>query len=78
MSLAILWVTIACTKGYGGLVTRFLSWGFFQVINHGIDEKLIDQLANVVLALVRILFERLHNNALDFFRQSDFRIYFSQ
>ena len=29
-SLAMSWVTLACTKGYGGLVNRFLSWGFWQ------------------------------------------------
>ncbi len=29
-SLAVSWVTIACTKGYGGPVAKFLSWGLFQ------------------------------------------------
>ena len=24
------WVTLACTKGYGGLINSFLSWGAFQ------------------------------------------------
>ncbi len=29
-SVPLAWVTIACTKGYGGLINKFLSWGVFQ------------------------------------------------
>ena len=29
-SLSLAWVAFACSKGYGGLVDKFLSWGLFQ------------------------------------------------
>ena len=29
-SVAMGWVVIACVKGYGGLINKFLSWGLFQ------------------------------------------------
>ena len=29
-SASLAWVTVACTKGYGGVINSFLSWGVFQ------------------------------------------------
>lgn len=29
-SVSLGWVTIACAKGWGGLINKFLSWGVFQ------------------------------------------------
>ncbi len=29
-SASLGWVTVACAKGYGGIVNKFLSWGVFQ------------------------------------------------
>ena len=31
-SLALAWTVFACTKGYGGIINSFLSWGFFTVL----------------------------------------------
>ena len=31
-SVAMGWVTIACVKGWGGLINTFLSWGVFQTV----------------------------------------------
>ena len=28
-SLALAWVVFACVNGYGGIINKFLSWGFF-------------------------------------------------
>ena len=31
-SVALGWVTVACVKGWGGLINTFLSWGVFQTV----------------------------------------------
>ena len=31
--LCLLWVTFACSRGYGGVINHFLSWGFWLPIS---------------------------------------------